>query len=298
MEMSNVRIVAEGLQFPEGPVAMSDGSVVVVEIGAGRVTRVRPDGVKETVAEVGHGPNGAAIGADGALYVCNSGGHIDRGTPSIQRVDLKTGRFETLYAGCDGQPFGAPNDIVFDETGNFWFTDFYGGAIFYAAPDGSKITRALSALSAPNGVGLSPDGRTLYWAQTHTRQVFRRRVLSPGELAPSPGYSVGAAMTGKGLDRDCLLIGLPGARELDSLAVDSQGAICVGSLLESGITVISADGASEVLMTLPDFAADYVVTNICFGGPDLKTAYITCSGTGRLVACDWPVAGLKLAFNA
>src|SRR5215467_6534507 len=66
--------VAEGLHFPEGPVAMADGSVVLVEIRRGTLTRVTPNGRRETLAELGGGPNGAAIGPDGAVYVCNNGG--------------------------------------------------------------------------------------------------------------------------------------------------------------------------------------------------------------------------------
>ncbi|MFN5605046.1 MAG: SMP-30/gluconolactonase/LRE family protein, partial [Actinomycetes bacterium] len=66
--------VAAGLKFPEGPIAMADGSVVLVEMFGPRITRVRPDGSKETVAEIVGGPNGAAIGPDGALYLCNNGG--------------------------------------------------------------------------------------------------------------------------------------------------------------------------------------------------------------------------------
>src|SRR2546426_4051316 len=72
--MTEMRVVTEGLHFPEGPVAMPDGSVVVVEIQSGDLTRVLPDGTKETVAHCGGGPNGAAVGPDGAFYVCNNGG--------------------------------------------------------------------------------------------------------------------------------------------------------------------------------------------------------------------------------
>ena len=130
--------VTEGLQFPEGPVAMADGSVIVVEIRRGTLTRVLPDGRKETIAHLGGGPNGAAIGPDGACYVCNNGdawawqegeGHLPDGPPAspyktgyIQRVDLRTGRFATLYDQCDGKPLNSPNDLVFDSTGGFWFT--------------------------------------------------------------------------------------------------------------------------------------------------------------------------------
>src|SRR5262245_66054109 len=74
MSEPQITEVASGLKFPEGPVALDDGSVLVVELGGGCITRVRPDGSKETVASPGGSPNGAAIGPDGALYVCNSGG--------------------------------------------------------------------------------------------------------------------------------------------------------------------------------------------------------------------------------
>src|SRR5919106_3690153 len=74
--MRELKEIASGLDFPEGPVAMPDGSVVVVEMLASRVTRVHPDGTKETVADVPGGPNGAAVGPGGALYVCNNGGRV------------------------------------------------------------------------------------------------------------------------------------------------------------------------------------------------------------------------------
>ena len=297
MELANVRILAEDLVFPEGPVALADGSVIVVEIGAGRITRVASNGAKSTVAQVGGGPNGAAIGPDGALYVCNNGAFDRSGTPCIQRVDLDSGKFETLYASGGDIRLKAPNDLVFDDTGHFWFTDFRGDAIYYAAPDGGRLELAVSGLSCPNGVGLSPDGRTLYWAQTHTRQVMRRRLSGPGNVIARPQYSVLALHGGDELDRSTLVVGLPGAYELDSLAIDSAGNVCVGALVDSGICVVSpADGAWE-MFTLPPALAEGLVTNICFGGADLRTAYITCSLTGRLLACDWPRPGLKLAYN-
>ena len=67
------KIIAEGLAFPEGPVAMPDGSVLFVEIAGGCLSRVLASGKVERVAELGGGPNGAAIGPDGHGYVCNNG---------------------------------------------------------------------------------------------------------------------------------------------------------------------------------------------------------------------------------
>ena len=128
--------IASGLGFPEGPVAMSDGSVVIVELTRGTLTRVLPDGARQVVAETGGGPNGAAVGPDGRIYICNNGGVrlTADGQPTgdapedyaggyIQRVDLVSGKTEVLYAGCNGHHLRGPNDLVFDASGGFWFTD-------------------------------------------------------------------------------------------------------------------------------------------------------------------------------
>lgn len=299
-ELRDVELLADGLAFPEGPVAMADGSVIVVELNGGRITRVHPDGTTSTVVEVPGGPNGAAIGPDGALYVCNNGGTNPATAIGgcIQRIDLASGEVTTLYTECDGVSVGAPNDLVFDHTGHFWFTDHaMQGAIFYAAPDGSRISRAVKGTAAANGIGLSPDGSVLYWAETHTRQVHRRRVSAPGELVRSPGHGIRPMFFRGATDPWSLVIGLPGAHELDSLAIDSSGAVCVGTLVDSGISEITPEG-DWTLHTLPTALADGAPTNICFGGDDLRTAYITCSLTGRLVRATWHRPGLPLAFNA
>ncbi|MBK9178868.1 MAG: SMP-30/gluconolactonase/LRE family protein [Acidimicrobiales bacterium] len=303
--MGELHVVTTGLRFPEGPIAMADGSVILVEMFGPRVTRVLPDGTKETVAEVPGGPNGAAIGPDGALYLCNNGGSftpVDLGDlllpgpfdpqrylgGRIQRIDLASGVVTDLYTECHGRPLRAPNDLVFDSHGGFWFTD-HGvrddrtsdrTGIFYAQADGSGIREVIHPTDGPNGIGLSPDGATLYYAETHTGRVYRRSVVAPGEVA--------GAMP---LDTSICLAGLPGLALLDSLAVDGDGNVCVATLVSGGITVISPEG------DIVDFVAtgDLLTTNICFGGPDLRTAYITLSGTGQLVSTEWPRPGLRLA---
>ena len=141
----DAELVADGLQFPEGPVAMADGSVLVGEIRAGLVTRCSPFGARETVAHVGGGPNGLALTAGGSLLVCNNGGLGEGKVPGgIQRVDLRTGEVATLYYLCDGERLSAPNDLVVgfrgspsQPDGSFWFTDFAAGVIYRAAVDGS-----------------------------------------------------------------------------------------------------------------------------------------------------------------
>jgi len=255
--------ITSGLRFPEGPIAMDDGSVVLVEMFKPGITRVAPDGAKTLVAEIPGGPNGAAIGPDGALYLCNNGGcftPVEMGglllpgpfDPDryiggrIQRVDLSTGAVTDLYTECDGHPLRAPNDLVFDAHGGFWFTDHgirHGRSkdrtgIYYAQPDRSSITEVVFPVDSPAG--------------------------------------------------------LSGMQLLDSLAVDGDGNVCVATLVNGGITVIAPDG--EVLEHVP--TGDVLTTNICFGGPDLRTAFITASGTGRLLAMPWPRPGLRLAHHA
>jgi gluconolactonase len=308
-ELQDVKVLAEGIERPEGPVAMSDGSVLFVEIAGQRLSKVDKDGARSVIAELPGGPNGAARGPDGSIYVCNAGhgglrmtGASDEELAAtglvagIQKVDPVTGHAEFLYTECDGVPLSSPNDIVFDVTGNFWFTDFWGDAIYYAAPDGSRITRALDRIPNPNGIALSPGGDVLYWAQTFTRQVMRRRLSGPGQIIPSPGFGVRDLRRFGDIDPYALLAGLPGAQELDSMAVDSAGTVCVGTLIEPGVTAISPDGAVH-RYTLPEHATDLVVTNIAFGGPDLTIAFITLANTGRLISARWPRPGLRLEFQ-
>ena len=309
--MPEIREITSGLEFPEGPVAMNDGSVLVVEIKRGTLTRVRPNGSKEVVAETGGGPNGAAIGPDGMVYICNNGGikWAEDGGPaeglpagykggSIQRVNLASGKVETLYTECNGHPLRGPNDLVFDATGGFWFTDFGKvgerqrdrTAVYYAKPDGSLIKEMVFPIDGPNGIGLAPGDTRLYVAQTFEGRVWQWDIPRPGELARAVGEG-GPLLAGPGGGK--LLAGLPGYQLLDSLAVDSAGNVCVATLINGGITVISPAGA--VVEFIP--TGDPLTTNICFGGPDLKTAYMTLTSTGKLAAIDWPRPGLKLHYT-
>lgn len=298
----DVNEITSGLLFPEGPIAMPDGSVVLVEIARQTLTRVQPDGSAEVIAELGGGPNGAAIGPDGACYVCNNGGMefhrsrtgllfpgeqpADYETGRIERVDLQTGEVTRLYAECDGRGLRGPNDIVFDAQGGFWFTD-HGKVrprerdrtgVFYARADGSHIEEAIFPLEGPNGIGLSPDEKTLYVAETPTGRLWAYPLAEPGKV--DAGH------------RPAMMAQRPDHHMFDSLAVDVDGNVCVATLINGGITVHSPDGERADFVPMPD----RITTNICFGGEDLKTAYVTLSSTGRLVACDWETAGLPLNF--
>lgn len=310
VEPANLRVVTTDLRFPEGPVALADGSVIVTEIAAGRITRVAPDGAKTVVSECGGGPNGAAVGPDGALYVTNNGGCFDwrevlgmtfpgnppppsyPGNGALQRVDLDTGEVTVLFDECDGNPLRAPNDLVLDADGAIWFTDHgvrTGRAsdltgLYWVSPDRSEIREVVHPLEAPNGVGLSPDGGRVYVAETHSGRVWGWDVAGPGLLAGDNPFGPGHGT----------LVGDPGGYRLfDSLAVDGDGWICVATLGPTpGITSFSPDGSEIDYVPLPDPLS----TNICFA-PD-GTAYVTLSGTGQLVAFDWHRKPGTLHFQA
>jgi len=306
--MSEIREVAAGLRFPEGPIALPDGDVLLVEIARGTLSRVKPDGRIEVVAETGGGPNGAAMGPEGTVYICNNGGFRwhekdgrllpgyqapDYSGGRIERVDLASGRVEVLYSECDGVALRGPNDLVFDRDGGMWFTD-HGKirkrdedrtGVYYAKADGSFITEAIFPVHSPNGIGLSPDEETLYVAETPTARLWAYDIAGPGEIVRGRGEA--PWQPGR------LLAGMSDYRFFDSLAVDGAGHVCIGTIVKGGITVVAPDGSGVEHVPVP---GDSFATNICFGGPDLRTAYITLSSTGRLVAMDWPRPGLPLNF--
>ncbi|RYX93654.1 MAG: SMP-30/gluconolactonase/LRE family protein [Comamonadaceae bacterium] len=304
-----MKIIAEGLRFPEGPVVLDDGSICVVEIAAGRVSIVK-DGKLSVLAELGGGPNGMAIGPDGALYVCNNGGFIvrevegetrvvhglvpdDYQTGLIQRIDLGTREVTTLYTHCGEHPLSAPNDLVFDRHGGFYFTDFGKvherhrdwGSVYYAMPDGTSIIEVIHPIAAPNGIGLSPDQGTLYVCETETSRLWSYPIVSPGKVTrqdfPSPNGGR-------------LVYSPPGYQRFDSLAVQANGDICVATLITGQVTVVSPEGRLVREVRFPD----RYVTNLCFGGAGLTKAYATLSLTGKLVELDWPEPGLLLNYSA
>ena len=308
VEGPEVTVVATGLRFPEGPIALPDGSVLLVEIARATVSRVLPGGEVGVVAETGGGPNGLALGPDGRCYVCNNGGFEWReigGQPvpglqgedyeggRIEAVDLDTGEIEVLYRESNrARPLRGPNDLVFDAHGGFWFTDLGKvrhsdmdrGFVYYAKADGSECREVIRGLVTPNGIGLSPDGNTLYVAETIPGRIWAWDL-------PEPGVARLDRAAGT-LNRGRLVAAPGGYQEFDSLAVDSAGNVCAATLHRGGITVAAPDGGAVEHVPLPD----PITTNVCFGGPELTTAWATLSGTGRLVSFPWPRPGLRLNY--
>jgi gluconolactonase len=302
-----MRIMATGLRFPEGPVAMPDGSVILVEIERGTLSRVTPDGRIEVVADLGDGPNGAALGPNETMYVCNNGGfewmrsgtQLRSGGQSpdyvcgrIETVDLNTGKVERLYDRCGDHFLKGPNDIVFDQDAGFWFTDLgkrrpreidFGG-VYWARADGSEIREVIHGMMTPNGIGLSPDGTTLYVSETLTGRLWSWEITGPGELRKRPWPAIYGAT---------LVAGIGGQIRFDSLAVTAAGNICLAALDSCAVVEIAPDGVPVRHHPMPDL----LVTNLCFGGTEMRTAFVTLSHEGKLVEAEWPDAGLRLNYQ-
>jgi gluconolactonase len=193
----------------------------------------------------------------------------DYKTGSIQRVNQSTGAVEDV-------PLRGPNYIVFDAYGGFWFTDLgkstdhyrHHSAIYYAWADGSRFVRARTPMVTPNGIGLSPDGRTLCVAETMTSRLWgfgieeRSKLRQPETMIP-----------GK------LIVTMPNCQLFDSLAVQADGKVCVATLICGGITIIDPVTGTTEYLDVPD---EPFVTNTCFGGLGIRDAWITASGGGNL----------------
>jgi gluconolactonase len=305
-----MRVIAEDLWFPEGPVWVGDGSLLVVEIRRMTLTRIWPNGRKAIVAALGGGPNGAAMGPDGYCYVVNNGGFkfaqradgrfVTAGTPDdyvtgrIERVNIETGKFEVLYDRIGDMKIRGPNDLVLDAHGGFYFTDpgktrhrdWDRGSVCYGKLDGSLVRELVFPIHKPNGIGLAPDGKTLYVAETESARLWAWDLKAPGELAAP------AVASPKSPHGSRLVYGTPDYARFDSLAVEANGNIAVATLDKGGITVCAPAGGKAEFVPV---AGDSHITNICFGGPDLMKAYITLSYAGLLVEMDWPRPGLRLA---
>jgi gluconolactonase len=300
-------VLAADLGFTEGPVITGDGTVFVVDIDGGCVLRLR-DGTIELVATPGGGPNGLALETPSTAIVANNGGFlwseieggvripIDRATHTneppgfsggwLERVDLASGEVTVLHRECAGRPLRGPNDLVFDAIGGLWFTD-HGkgrrasvdrGGLYYVPPDASGVREIAFPLLGPNGVGLSPDGTTVYVSETHTGRLWAWDLAGPGEVRAAAG-SLAVRHGGT------CLAATPFS--FDSMGIEADGRIVIGAIAD-GIVVITPDGQEAEVYPVPGD----VTTNIAFGDQDGRRAVITLSRSGRVVQASWPRPGL------
>ena len=269
-------VVATGLGFPEGPVWV-DGSVWLTEIESGTIARCRPDGAVERMATTGGGPNGATLGADGALYVTQNGGMSDaqRMTAGIQRVD-PTGAVTMVATEVGGITLEGPNDLAFGPDGLLYFTDprdprnagdpaapgLPGRVFALDVRTGEGELVAEVGLVFPNGIGFLADG-TLVWTESITRRLT--------------AWRDGTSET---------IVELPERHHPDGFCVGADGTLYVASTYAHCVTMVVDGVVTDRLM-----CGNGMATNCCFGGTDL---YATESRHGTLWRYPLGVEGLPL----
>ena len=265
--------VAATVTFLEGPTTDADGNVFFTDLNGGRILKLSAtDGGRVTTfREPSNRANGLLIDPQGRLLACESG---DRAQipPRVTRTDMQTGQIEVLADNYQGQRFNGPNDITFDGKGRLYFTDLAGGAVYRIDPD-KTLTRILARpeIDRPNGLAISPDDRTFYLIEANQNEGGPRMIRAY-DLTPD----------GKVANMRVFHTFYPG-RSGDGMCIDSQGSLYVAAGLnrtrgtsetlatKAGIHVFSSSGR------LLDFFPVYEdsVTNCAFGGPDLKTLYVT-----------------------
>ena len=264
--------VAATVAFLEGPTTDADGNVFFTDLNGGRILKLSAEGGGVTTfREPSNRANGLLFDPEGRLLACESG---DRAQipPRVTRTDMKTGRIEVLADNYQGQRFNSPNDITFDGKGRLYFTDLAGGAVYRIDPD-KRLTRILfrPEIDRPNGLAISPDDRTLYLIEANQAEGGPRMIRA---------YDLRA--DGTVANMRVFHNFYPG-RSGDGMCIDSQGSLYVAAGLNR------TRGTSETLATragihvfassgkLLDFFPVYEdsVTNCGFGGPDLKTLYVT-----------------------
>lgn len=293
-------VVTDSLQLGEGPLIAADGSIILCDVRAREIVRIRPGGARTTIASLAGMPAGVAAGPDGALYVASIGRQSgpERVPGAVLRIDPASRALTTLVSTLDDAAFVAPDDLVFDQAGGFYFTN--AGVLDAAAPiiqtgvyycdgvsgaSGVGVRRVAGPMLPTNGIDLSPDGQWLYWTEYRTGRLYRRRVVAPGTLAP-PAPLMG----------DCIYAHPVPVMFYDSLRVDAAGFVTIA--LHSGardgpsaLLTLDAAGRHPVMLPMPAG----MTTSLALAWQGERAAYVTTNGTiGRI---PWPRAGQRPRYQ-
>jgi gluconolactonase len=268
-----IETVREEFSFTEGPAWDPSGSLYFSDIPSATIYRLSTDNQLSVFTRDSGHANGIMIAADGRMLVCQMDGRV-------VAYDTGSGTMTVLASEYGGKRFNAPNDLVIDRQGGIYFTDplFRAPqplpqgvqAVYYLAA-GGKVSRVTGDIAAPNGIGLSPDGKRLYVIPSRQAEMLVYEVGGPGKL--SGGRTLCRLTQPAGKD------GTGG----DGMTVDVEGNLYITTDL--GVEIFSAEGDSRGLIKFPQQPA-----NVTFGGDDRKTMYVTArSGLYRVAM---PIAGL------
>jgi len=273
--------VAASLVFTEGPTVDKAGNVYFTETTNHRIMKLDTGGKVTVFRENSNAANGLLFDPQGRLVACEG----NQANPRVTRTDMTTGKIEVLADSYNGQKFTAPNDVTIDSKGRLYFTDLIGGAVYRIDAPG-KIERILTRpeIQRPNGIQISPDDKRLYLVEANQAEGGARMIRAY-DLQP------GGTVTNMRVHYNFY----PG-RSADGMSIDSQGNLYASAGLnrrrgtsetldtKCGVHVISPEGKLIKFIPIPEDT----ITNNAFGGPDMKTLYITAGKMLFKVRTDVP----------
>ena len=277
--------VATTVAFTEGPTVDADGNVYFTDLGNSRIMRLSTTGELTTFREQSYGANGLIFDSEWRLLACEGG---DGGAvlPRVTRTDMETGDVEVVADEYEGKQFHQPNDVTIDGSGRVYFTDRPGPnptpdqtgvhGVYRVDPDGT-IERILSEpdIERPNGIVIAPDDRTLYVIETNQSEGGARMIRA---------YDLSDEGTVSNMR---VFHDFSPGRSGDGMTIDSEGNLWVAAGLNrlrgtsetldtrAGVHVFSPDGELLELIPIPEDT----ITNVAFGGDDLRTVYVTAGKT-------------------
>ena len=261
--------------FLEGPSFDRQGNLWFVDIPFGRIFRIDPKGNWDLVTQYEGWPNGLKFHRDGSAYICDY-------KKGLLRLDTVTGKIETILETAYSEGFKGLNDLHFASNGDLYFTDQGQtgiadptGRVFRLRADGG-LDRLVSNIPSPNGITLSTTEKHCYVAVTRSQQVWRLPLMADGSISKT-----GVAIQLSG-----------GAAGPDGIEMDGDNGLLVCHL---GVGIWRFD--ANMLPTHLIYSENphhHHLANLCFGGPDLKTVYITESLSGDILVAQLPVAGKRM----
>jgi gluconolactonase len=280
-------VVAARTSFLEGPAVDASGDLYFSDIINSKILKMTPAGVVSVFRDDSGRTNGNTFDARGRLISCEGAEQGPGGRRRVVRTDMATGAITVLTERFEGKRYNSPNDVCVDPQGRIWFTDPYymedrsileldAEAVYRIDLDG-KVARVISQpqVERPNGLAITPDGKTLYLIDSHPRPGGNRKVWA---FAIGDDGSVSSQR---------LVFDFGKGRGGDGMRLDMQGNLWIagGIILPrtsgetnevpAGVYVITPDGKLIGRIPIPED----VTTNLAFGGPDRKTLYVV-SGKG------------------
>ena len=246
-----VTMISDGYKFTEGPASDSKGNLYFSDYGTDRILTLSPDGTVKVFTEDVSGPIGLYFDSSDNLYVCAAREHRIKVINNDGGMSVFPDRF-------NGKLFNSPNDIWIDPEGGVYFTDPRfaplpeeveqdGLHVYYIPPGGGSIIRAADDLSGPNGLVGTADGRHVYITDTHENKTFVYDVNDDGTLSGKRTFA---------------------PEGYDGLTVDTEGNVYI--TMKKSVEIYSRDGEKIESIQVPGSP-----TNVCFGGRDRKTLFIT-----------------------